>query len=97
MEELIRHLESIDPTLNDFLLEKGARDKFLTNISRNINDLQKFKSSGRISNIGNSFIWLDTPEGDDFWMDLDDKFMALDNKQIKLLEDVTNFVKRYSH
>ena len=99
IEELTEHLERTNPGLSDFLLHKEIRDKFLSNVSKHHGDLQSFINASDPPTIGNSFTWLDTPEGDTFWLDLDSEFIKFmeNNKSIKPSEDITNFVKRFSH
>lgn len=58
----------LTPELREFLKKKGALRKFLSNLD------SQFSNDHICMDFGAAFIWADTPEGCEFWSELDDEF-----------------------
>jgi hypothetical protein len=61
----------IDPDLEEFLIRKGAYEKFLININSDANFYPEIKYA---CSIRMSFRFDLTPEGEDYWHILDDEY-----------------------
>ena len=58
-----------------FLKKEGVIRKFITNI-QNADWGHTTKKVFKIRGIDTAFTWLDTPEGHDYWDDIDEKYNA---------------------
>lgn len=61
----------IDPDLEEFLIRKGAYEKFLININSDANFYPEIKYA---YSIRMSFCWDLTLEGEDYWQNLSDEY-----------------------
>jgi len=62
----------IDPKLNEFLIKHRAKRKFIRNTKESFGFHEE--SYPLIKDIGEAFIWAETPEGHLFWEKLQSKF-----------------------
>ena len=60
-----------------FLLEQDALDKFIVNKANDSEPFHYTNSAKSENVIDSSFIWKDTPEGEDFWDKLDNQYVTL--------------------
>lgn len=67
-----------DEDLRNFLLDHGCLDEYIRNVER-----QKPEYINRIKNdiksewLNHCFTWSDTPEGQSFWSNLNDKWQSM--------------------
>ena len=66
----------INPELKKFLKKEGVYEKFVANVDEY---WSKFNTINKCAfeTIIDAFLWRQTPEGHDFWKNLDDKFYAI--------------------
>ena len=66
----------INPILKKFLKKEGVYDQFIANTDEY---WLKIKTINKrpFDTIIEAFVWYKTPEGHDFWKNLDDKFYAI--------------------
>lgn len=93
-----------DPVLDEFLKEHDVKDKFINNCNRDYNDIpfivsEKEKDDCRkeveledvyLDVIANSFPWTYTPEEEEFWELLHNKFVKT---KVRHLWKVSNYNK----
>lgn len=63
----------INPELKKFLKKEGVYDQFVANVENKVTN-PLMLDDYIIYNIMYAFIWDITPEGPDFWKNLDDKY-----------------------
>ena len=69
-------LELIDQDLLKFLRENDALDNFIKNCPNKVGELPEHHLAGIFTIIGCPFTYFNTPEGNEYWLDLSAKFEA---------------------
>ncbi len=83
MNKAIEQLKEVNPKLNDFLVERRLRTKFLKNYLNRCQHIIKGIGDRTpdylimLRSIGGAFIWNVTPEGFLFWRTLNNEFEDL--------------------
>lgn len=101
MDELIELLELKNSRLNVFLLKNNIRNEFLENTKlRSSPDYSEdFKESIESHDIDSSFTWANTPEGHDFWENLQTEYsdfsepISEPEPKSEYIEEISIFVK----